>query len=65
MDVHWTLPSKARRWLVVGQQMVVKGRQSPLAYIYNEMWQESLPAELLVATLGGTFYQDITSALKE
>jgi hypothetical protein len=58
-------PSKARPWLGVGQQIVVKGRQSPLASIYNEMWPESLPAERLVATFGGTFYQKTTSALKE
>lgn len=58
-------PSKARPWLGIGQQMVMKGRQSPLASIYNEMWPESLPAERLVATFGGTFYQKTTSALKE
>jgi hypothetical protein len=58
-------PSKARPWLGVGQQIVVKGRQSPLASIYNEMWPESLPAERLVATFGGTFSQKTTSALKE
>ena len=58
-------PLKARPWLGIGQQMVMKGRQSPLASIYNEMWPESLPAERLVATFGGTFYQKTTSALKE
>ena len=58
-------PSKARPWLGVGQQIVVKGRQSPLASIYHEMWPESLPAERLVAIFGGTFYQKIISALKE
>jgi hypothetical protein len=58
-------PLKARPWLGIGQQMVMKGRQSPLASIYNEMWPESLPAERLVATFGETFYQKTTSALKE
>jgi len=58
-------PSKARPWLGIGQQMVMKGRQSPLASIYHEMWPESLPAERLVAIFGGTFYQKTTSALKE
>ena len=31
--------SKPGPWLAVGQQIVVRGRQSPLASTYHEMWR--------------------------